>query len=110
VIADRDHLRQVLLNLVLNAAQAMRARGGSVTLGAAATRDGAVITVTDTGPGIPPDVLPRIFDPYFTTRPDGLGLGLTISRRIVEAHGGVLDVESRPGRTVFSLTLPRNAT
>jgi signal transduction histidine kinase len=110
VIADRDHLRQVLLNLVLNAVQAMRERGGVVTLAAAASRDGAVITVTDTGPGIPADVLPRIFDPYFTTRRDGLGLGLTISRRIVEAHGGALDVESRPGRTVFSVTLRRDVT
>jgi signal transduction histidine kinase len=109
VIADRDHLRQVVLNLVLNAAQAMRERGGTVTLAAAATREGAVITVTDTGPGIPADVLPRVFDPYFTTRRDGLGLGLTISRRIVEAHGGMLDVESRPGRTEFRVTLPRGA-
>ncbi len=109
VIADRDHLRQVLLNLVLNAAQAMRGRGGSVTLAATTTRDGAVITVADTGPGIAADVLPRIFDPYFTTRPDGLGLGLTISRRIVEAHGGALGVDSRPGRTVFTMTLPRGA-
>ncbi|HXU90488.1 MAG TPA: ATP-binding protein [Methylomirabilota bacterium] len=110
VSADRDHLRQVLLNLVLNAAQAMRGAGGTVTLAAATTRDGAAITVTDTGPGIPADVLSRIFDPYFTTRRDGLGLGLTISRRIVEAHGGVLDVESRPGRTVFSITLPQSPT
>lgn len=109
VTADRDHLRQVLLNLVLNAVQAMRERGGTVTLGASAARDGTVVTVTDTGPGIPADVRSRIFDPYFTTRQDGLGLGLTISRRIVEAHGGRLDVESRPGHTVFRVTLPRSA-
>lgn len=109
VVADHDHLRQVLLNLVLNAAQAMRGQGGLVTLGATATRDGVMITVADTGPGIPADVLPRIFDPYFTTRPDGLGLGLTISRRIVEAHGGTLEVDSRPGRTVFRATVPRGA-
>jgi two-component system sensor histidine kinase HydH len=107
ITADRDHLRQVVLNLVLNAVQAMRQGGGSVTLGATATRDGAALTVADTGPGIAPDVLPRIFDPYFTTRRDGLGLGLTISRRIVEAHGGALAALSRPGRTVFRVTLPR---
>ena len=109
VTADRDHLRQVLLNLVLNAVHAMRERGGTVTLGATVTREGTVLTVTDTGPGIPADIVPRIFDPYFTTRKDGLGLGLTISRRIVEAHGGRLVVESRPGRTVFRATLPRAA-
>ena len=108
IMADRDHLRQVLLNLVLNATQAMRQGGGTITLGAAVTREGAAVTVTDTGPGIPADVLPRIFDPYFTTRRDGLGLGLTISRRIVEAHGGALGVASRPGRTVFRVALPRS--
>ncbi len=106
--ADRDRLRQVLLNLVLNAVQAMT-DGGTVTLGATADRAAVVLTVTDDGPGIPPDVLPRIFDPYFSTRKDGLGLGLTIGRRIVEAHGGTIEVESRPGRTAFHLRLPRCA-
>jgi len=106
LVADRDHVTQVLLNLVLNAVRAMDA-GGALTLGAAATREGAVFTVEDTGPGIPPDVLPRIFDPYFTTRPGGLGLGLTIARRLVEAHGGRIEVDSRPGRgTTFRVVLP----
>jgi signal transduction histidine kinase len=105
--ADRDHVKQVLLNLVLNAVQAMAQGGGTVSLGAERTRGGTVLTVDDTGPGIPPDVRGRLFDPYFTTKRAGLGLGLTIARRIAEAHGGSLDVTSRPGAGAhFRLTLP----
>jgi len=63
--------------------------------------------VTDTGAGIPPESLPRIFDPYFTTKTKGLGLGLAIARRIVEAHGGQIEVESRPERgSLFRVLLP----
>ena len=106
VTADRDHVKQVLLNLMLNAVQAMTSCG-TLTLEAHAVRDAVTITVADTGPGIAPDVLPRVFDPYFTTKPGGLGLGLPIARRIVEAHGGALAVESEPGRgSRFSVTLP----
>jgi len=106
VRADRDHVKQVLLNLVVNALQAM-GKGGTLTLDARAERDQVTIGVGDTGPGIPPEVLPRVFDPYFTTKPGGLGLGLTIARRIAEAHGGALTVESLPGRgTRFLLGLP----
>ncbi|MBI1736214.1 MAG: hypothetical protein HYR51_13660 [Candidatus Rokubacteria bacterium] len=105
VVADRDHVKQVLLNLALNAIQAMPA-GGVVTVGATAARDTLVLTVDDTGPGIPADVRGRVFDPYFTTKRNGLGLGLTIARRIAEAHGGALTAESRPDGTRFRFTLP----
>lgn len=106
VEADGDRLKQVLLNLVLNAVQAMP-DGGTVTLGAALARRALTLTVADTGPGIPPEVLPRLFEPYVTTRAKGLGLGLAIARRIVEAHGGRIEVESRPGRgACFRITLP----
>ncbi len=106
LVADRDHVKQVLLNLMLNGVQAM-SPGGTLTLEAEGGRDGATITVGDTGPGIAPETLPRIFDPYFTTKPGGLGLGLTIARRIVEAHGGALTVESAPGRgSRFRVRLP----
>lgn len=106
VQADRDHLKQVLLNLVLNAVQAM-GPGGVVTIEAQAVRDRVAIVVADTGPGIPPERLARIFDPYFTTKGNGLGLGLTIARRIVEAHGGSIEVASEPGRgTRFRVWLP----
>jgi two-component system sensor histidine kinase HupT/HoxJ len=69
----------------------------------------AVITITDTGPGIPPDVLRRIFDPFFTTKPvgEGTGLGLSISYEIVTKHGGEIRAESAPGGgAVFTLRLP----
>lgn len=106
LVGDRDRLKQVLLNLALNGVQAMTA-GGSLTLGAHARGRAVSLTVADTGPGIAPEVLPRIFDPYFSTRRDGLGLGLTIVRRIVEAHGGTIEVDSAAGRgTRFTVTLP----
>lgn len=104
--ADRDRIKQVLLNLVLNAIQAMPA-GGTLEIGAAAAGGTLTVTVADTGSGIGPDVLPRVFEPYVTTKAKGLGLGLAVSRRIVEAHGGTIEAESEPGRpTRFRFALP----
>lgn len=99
-------LKQVLLNLCLNALQAMP-RGGRLTLRARVQGDAAEIEVEDTGAGIPPDVLPRIFEMHFTTRAEGSGLGLAICRRLVEEVGGVIDVSTRVGRgTTFRILLP----
>jgi two-component system sensor histidine kinase HydH len=107
VAADRDRLKQVLLNLVLNAIEAMPA-GGRLTLGATISGPALILTVADTGSGIAPELLPRVFEPYVTTKTRGLGLGLAIARRIVEAHGGRIEVESRAGQgTRFRVTLPR---
>lgn len=104
--ADRDRLKQVLLNLVLNAIQAMPA-GGTLTLDAAPAGGVLTLTVSDTGGGIPPEVLPRLFEPYVTTKSRGLGLGLAIARRIVEAHGGRIEAESAAeGGSRFRITLP----
>jgi two-component system, NtrC family, sensor histidine kinase HydH len=104
--ADRDRIKQVLLNLVLNAIQAMPS-GGTLEIGAAAADRTVSVTVADTGSGIAPDVLPKIFEPYVTTRAKGLGLGLAIARRIVEAHGGTIEAESEPGRrTRLRIVLP----
>lgn len=104
--ADRDMFRQVLLNLVSNGYQAMP-DGGSLTLRVVAA-DGAVsVYVRDTGSGITDDVRARLFEPFFTTKARGVGLGLAVSRRIVEAHGGALTVESEVGEsTEFRVVLP----
>jgi two-component system sensor histidine kinase HydH len=108
--ADRDRMNQVLLNLALNGIQAMP-DGGALILGAAAADGTMTLTVEDTGPGISPDLLPRVFEPYVTTKTKGLGLGLTIARRIVEAHGGHIDVENKPDRgTRFRVMLPVDGT
>ncbi len=103
---DRNYFKQALLNLILNGMQAM-SRGGGLTLEANVYRDHMVVSVADTGAGIPEDVLPRIFDPYFTTKTKGAGLGLPIARRIVEAHGGSLTVNSTVGQgTRFQIEVP----
>lgn len=95
--ADEDKLKQVFLNLFLNAIQAM-ADGGELTISAA--RDGSKIRVqvTDTGCGISPEDLPRVFDPYFTTKPDGTGLGMAMSSKIIEEHGGQITLDSKEGQ------------
>jgi signal transduction histidine kinase len=103
---DAGALEQLLLNLLRNAAQALGS-GGSVTI-RVQSHDGSVaLEVRDDGSGIPADALDRVFEPMFTTRPDGTGLGLTIARRIAIAHGGQLELESARGQgTTARLTLP----
>jgi signal transduction histidine kinase len=102
---DRNYFKQVLLNLILNGIQSMP-QGGSLTLEAKAARDNLEVTVTDTGEGISNEIAPRIFEPYFTTKPKGFGLGLTIARRIIEAHGGALTLDSTAERgTRFRITV-----
>jgi len=107
VPGDEGQLAQVVLNLVINALQAMPSGG---VLGIATRRDPewAELAVTDTGEGIPRERLPQVFDPYFTTRPGGVGLGLPIAHRIIEGHHGMIDVESQAGtgtRVVVRLPL-----
>jgi signal transduction histidine kinase len=104
--ADREYLRQTLLNLILNGLQAMP-EGGTLTLEANTSNGNLLITVTDNGVGIPRETLPRIFEPYFTTKAKGSGLGLAIARRIVEAHGGTIAVSSDAGQGCrFRISLP----
>jgi len=106
VLGDPDQLKQVFLNLVTNAVQAMDETGGTISLSTRAAGDYVVITVSDTGPGIPEGDLSKVFDPFFTRRAEGTGLGLTIVHRIIDEHDGHIEVESRPGGTTFTVTLP----
>jgi signal transduction histidine kinase len=103
---DPEQFQQALLNLLLNAEQAMP-EGGEITLLAAAGESTVRLEIIDTGPGMPPDVLAKVFKPFYTTKPGGNGLGLPITRKIIEAHGGTLEIQSEAGRgTKFTLHLP----
>ena len=110
VRADLRQLKQVFLNLVQNAIEAVTDVDGAWIQVATAADEGVlVVRITDNGPGIPEGNLPRIFDPFFTTKETGTGLGLAVSFRIVQAHGGRIEVQSKPGGgTSFSVTLPRS--
>jgi two-component system, sporulation sensor kinase E len=103
---DATQLQQVLVNLVKNAAQAMTT-GGTLTLQTGENNDGVWVSVADTGGGIPQEQLNRIFEPFYTTKKKGSGLGLMIVQRIVRAHDGRIELESNVGRgTTFRIWLP----
>jgi two-component system sensor histidine kinase HydH len=103
---DRELFKQALLNLVLNAEQAMP-DGGEIVLQTRLDGDAVYLDVIDTGKGIDPDDLPKLFRPFHTTKPGGTGLGLALTRKIVRAHGGEIAVQSEPGRgTRFTIRLP----
>lgn len=105
-LLDAERLTQALLNLFLNAVQAMDP-GGVLHITAVLEQGRIALRIADTGCGMPEDLLPGIFNPYFTTKTSGTGLGLAIVHRIIEAHGGEVKVESRVGQgTVFTLLLP----
>jgi two-component system, NtrC family, sensor kinase len=103
---DSDQIHQVLLNLLLNAVQAMEA-GGTVRVEIGSREDYASVVVSDTGRGIPPQNLPNIFRPFYTTKGHGTGLGLSLARRIVEEHHGRIEVRSVVGKgSKFTVLLP----
>jgi two-component system, NtrC family, sensor histidine kinase HydH len=106
--ADANQLRQVILNLCLNALDAMPS-GGALTIRVRAPAGGPVaVEVADTGPGIPPAILPRLFTPFASSKDTGLGLGLVISKRIVEGHSGTITATNRPASGAsFVVELPR---
>jgi len=107
VPGDEVQIDQVLLNIAINAVQAMHEHGGTLTMSASANRGGVCIKIADTGHGIPHGFQSHLFDPFFTTRTEGAGLGLFSSNRIVESHGGTIRVSSRSGiGTEFSIWLP----
>ncbi len=108
IIGDPDQLNQVWTNLIHNALQAIHNQG---TLKICAKHESSQmirVDIQDNGPGIPADIQERIFEPFFTTKAvgEGSGLGLDISKKIVEEHGGVISVQSQPGKTVFTVVLP----
>ncbi len=103
---DSDRMKEVLVNLAQNAIQATPP-GGRVTLKASGNGENVKIQVTDTGNGIPPANLDKIFSPFFTTKADGNGIGLAVSKEVVEAHGGKIEVHSSEGvGTRFTIILP----
>lgn len=111
-VVDRVQIEQVIFNLVHNAIEAMTDSPRRVlTIGTKLTRDNMVeVSVSDTGPGLPPEIRTKLFEPFVTTKAGGLGVGLSICRLIIEAHGGQLQAEDNPaGGTVFSFTLPLSA-
>jgi signal transduction histidine kinase len=106
VTADPDQLIQALLNLLINALQAVAQRG-RVEVRARAADDRLVIEVCDSGPGLPAEKLSTIFEPYYTTKPDGSGIGLWIAQQIITAHGGAIEAANGPqSGAVFTVRLP----
>jgi len=108
VLADKVQIQQVLLNLLRNAVEAMESsQRRELVISTSSERDGMIaISVADTGPGIAPEIMSQLFQPFVTNKPHGMGVGLSISRTIVEAHGGQIGVEPNPGGgTIFRFTL-----
>ena len=106
ILADAGQITQALLNLTINALQAI-GRGGRIDIDASCADAFVVVEVRDSGPGLPSEKLTAIFDPYFTTKPQGSGLGLWIAQQIATAHGGVIQAANAPdGGAIFTLRLP----
>ena len=122
VLANRDHLIQVFFNLVKNAAEAIgeNASDGEIHL-STAFRPGVRLSlpgskprvalplefcVRDNGPGVPEELVPHLFDPFVTTKASGSGLGLALAAKIIGDHGGIIECESQPRRTVFRVLMP----
>ena len=109
VRADRRYLEEIFFNLIVNAIQALKGmeKPGEIKVSAAAEKDKVVVTIQDSGPGIPADKLKDVFRPFYTTKTEGTGLGLYITQQLVEKIRGRIDVRSEVGRgTVFTITLP----
>lgn len=106
IVGNREKLTQVFVNIIINAVQAMPG-GGSLTLQVFTTESSVCVSFRDTGEGISPEHLPQIFEPFYSKKIGGSGLGLTLSKRIVEIHSGSFYVESEPGQgTTFTVSLP----
>ena len=108
-LLDRTQMEQVLLNLIRNAAEALCSRAdGCISVGCATDHEGVWITVADNGPGLGPDMAGRLFQPFVSSKPHGMGIGLAICRTIVEGHGGMLSAASVPEEgATFTVRLPK---
>jgi signal transduction histidine kinase len=108
VMADREALRSVLTNLLINSLQAIDGEGGSVAIKLSGDlAGGATVEVTDTGRGIAPEDISKVFEPYYSTKETGTGLGLAIVKKVIDDHGGTIALNSRPGSgTTFTIKLP----
>jgi signal transduction histidine kinase len=108
ITVDKEQIKQVILNLLINAIQAMPG-GGELSMSTQFSKNGywVELTIQDSGIGIPPEDLDKLFDPFFSTKEGGMGLGLSIAHRIVDQHRGKIEVESNPGKgTRFTISLP----
>ncbi len=111
ILADRVQLQQVLMNLMLNAIEAMKDTGGELTIRSGVNAEGHLtVSISDTGVGLPAEGADLIFDPFHTTKPQGTGMGLTITRSIVESYGGRVWATANQGAgATFHFTLPTGA-
>jgi signal transduction histidine kinase len=112
VLGDRIQLQQVLINVVTNGIEAMRGIAvgqRELVIRSSRTDREVIIEIQDSGPGVKPEDLERIFDPFFTTRPEGIGLGLSISRSVVESHGGLIWTVPASRGALFAISLPLDA-
>ncbi|MCS6904027.1 MAG: PAS domain S-box protein [Bacteroidia bacterium] len=109
IYAYADELAQVWTNTIQNAIHAMNGQG-TLTIDIKDRGDFIAVSITDSGAGIPPEIMDRIFEPFFTTKPqgEGSGLGLDITRKIIDRHHGKIEVNSQPGKTTFTFLLPKN--
>ncbi len=106
IMADKEQLQRVFFNIIINSVQAMH-EGGNLKIISRKEEEKLIVTITDSGIGIPEEEMSKIFEPLFTTKAKGIGLGLVLSRQIVELHGGKIDVESLVGKgTTFTVVLP----
>jgi len=107
VDVDRGQIKQVLLNIIINAIQSIDGRGEIRIVTTAQSGNSVSVSVSDSGCGIPANVRERIFDPFFSTKPSGTGLGMAIARRIIESHRGTIEIESTEGQgSSITLILP----
>jgi signal transduction histidine kinase len=113
VMGDEEAIRSIFTNLIINGMQAIDGEGGSLTIRISPANSGhsVQIEITDTGQGIAPEDISKVFEPYFSTKDTGTGLGLAIVKKAVDDHGGTIAVKSKPGTgTTFTITLPTTAT